>query len=319
MRKFFIYAFVLLFPLAVMAQSVAEISETVDDDKGFLTNLLEKNLSGAGRQVQIDGFQGALSSRATFREIRILDNDGAWLTLKNGAIQWNRSALLRRRVEIAELSAEEILLPRLPKGEQSDVQAEAPVFALPELPVSLAIEQIKADRVELGEPLIGVAAALRVNGGLSLEGGEGKAQLTIDRLDGPRGQFVLDAAYANETQILSLNLGLDEAKDGILVNLVNLYDKPAVTAQISGEGEIRNFAADIRLATDGTQRIAGRVSANGQQQDGDQGTAFRFQLGGDVATLLSPENRAFFGKDTQLLAEGWRADSGRLDIPKLDI
>jgi len=319
MRKFWIYVFVVLFPLGVMAQSVTEISEQTDDDKGFLTNLLEKNLSGDGRQVQIDGFEGALSSRATFREIRISDDEGAWLTLKNGAIQWNRSALLRRRVEIAELSAEEILLPRLPQGQESDVQAEAPVFALPELPVSLNIEKINADRVELGEPVIGVEGALRVSGGLSLEGGEGKAQLTIDRLDGPRGQFVLDAGYANETKILSLNLGLDEAKDGILVNLVNLYDHPAVTAQISGEGEIRNFAADIRLATDGTQRITGRVSANGEQQNGADGTAFKFQLGGDVATLLAPENRAFFGKNTQVLAQGWRADTGRLTIPELDI
>jgi translocation and assembly module TamB len=319
MRKFWIYAFAIMFPLAIMAQSVTEISENTDDDKGFLTNLLEKNLSGDGRQVQIDGFEGALSSRATFTEIRILDDDGAWLTLKNGAIQWNRSALLRRRVEIAELSAEEILLPRKPLSQDSDVQAEATVFALPELPVSLNIESIQADRVELGEPVIGVEGALRISGGLSLEGGEGKAQLTIDRLDGPRGQFVLDAGYANETQVLSLNLALDEAKDGILVNLANIYDKPAVTAQISGEGEIKNFAADIRLSTDGTQRISGRVSASSEQQDGADGTGFRFQLGGDVASLLSPENGAFFGKNTQVLAEGWRAETGRLEIPDLDI
>ncbi|WP_108500808.1 translocation/assembly module TamB domain-containing protein [Paracoccus indicus] len=319
MRKFFIILFALLFPLAVMAQSVTEISEEVDDDKGFLTNLLEKNLSGEGRQVLIDGFEGALSSRATFRQIQILDADGAWLTLKNGAIQWNRSALLRRRVEIAELSAEEILLPRLPQGGEADVQAEAPVFALPELPVSLTIEKIEANRVELGEPVIGVEGALSVTGGLSLEGGEGKAQLTIDRLDGPRGEFVLDAGYSNETKVLSLNLGLDEARDGILVNLANIHDHPAVTAQISGEGELRDFAADIRLATDGTQRITGRVSANGEQKNGAEGTAFRFQLGGDVATLLAPENRAFFGKNTQVLAEGWRAETGRLEIPNLDI
>ncbi|MEO1909372.1 MAG: translocation/assembly module TamB domain-containing protein [Paracoccus sp. (in: a-proteobacteria)] len=319
MRNFFILAFAILFPMTVMAQSVVELSQEAGDDKGFLTNLLEKNLSGEGRQVQIDGFDGALSSRATFREIRILDNEGAWLTLRNGAIQWNRSALLRRRVEIAELSAEQILLPRLPQGGEADVQAEAPVFALPELPVSLNIEKIQADRVELGEPVIGVEGALRIAGGLSLEGGEGKAQLTIDRLDGPRGEFVLDAGYSNETQVLSLNLALDEARNGILVNLANIHDRPAVTAQISGEGEIRNFAADIRLATDGTQRITGRVSANGEERQGAPGTAFRFQLGGDVATLLAPQNRAFFGKDTQLLAEGWRAETGRLEIPRLDI
>ncbi|MGR3248580.1 MAG: translocation/assembly module TamB domain-containing protein [Paracoccus sp. (in: a-proteobacteria)] len=306
----------LLFPLAALAQDADQTNE----DRGFLTGLLEDNLSGAGRQVTIDGFQGALSSRATFDEIRIADDEGVWLTLRNGAIQWNRSALLRRRIEIAELSAEEILLPRLPQGEESTVQAEAPVFALPELPVSINIEQIRAERVELGEPVIGVEAALSVNGSLSLEGGEGTAQLTIDRLDGPRGQFVLDAGYSNETGVLRLNLALDEAEDGLLVNLANIHDKPAVTAQISGEGELSDFTADIRLATDGQPRITGQVSANSDTgPDGTPGTAFRFQLGGDIATLLPPDDRAFFGQDTQLLAEGWRAETGRLEIPELDI
>ncbi len=65
MRTFWITLIAVLFPLAVMAQSVAELSAQVDDDRGFLTGLLERNLSGEGRQVVIEGFQGALSSRAT--------------------------------------------------------------------------------------------------------------------------------------------------------------------------------------------------------------------------------------------------------------
>lgn len=320
MRRFWIIAFAVLFPLGVLAQTVADLSAAVDDDRGFLTGLLERNLSGTDREVVIEGFQGALSSRATFTEMRISDGQGAWLTLRDGAIQWNRSALLRRRIEIAELSAAEILLPRLPQSEQPAVRTEARVFALPELPVALNIEQIRAGRVVLGEPVIGVEAALSVAGGLSLEGGEGNAQLTIDRLDGPRGQFVLDAGYSNETQVLRLNLGLDEAADGLLANLVNLYDKPALTAQISGEGQIRDFAADIRLATNGQPRITGRVSASGRTgPDGTPGTGFDFQLGGDVASLLRPQDRAFFGQETNVTARGWRAETGRLEIPELDI
>lgn len=320
MRRLWIILVALVFPLSVLAQSVAELSATVDDDRGFLTGLLERNLSDAGREVVIEGFEGALSSRATFREIRISDDDGTWLTLRDGAIQWNRSALLRRRIEIAELSAREILLPRMAQSDAPAVQAEAPVFALPELPVALMIEQIRADRVMLGEPVIGVEAALRIDGGLSLEGGEGQAQLTIDRLDGPRGQFVLDTAFSNVSQVLRLNLGLDEAAGGILANLVGIHDRPALTAQISGEGELRDFVTDISLATDGQPRITGQVSAMGTTDaDATPGTGFRFELGGDVASLLRPQDRAFFGTNTQLLAEGFRAETGRLSIPRLDI
>ncbi|SNR33104.1 DUF490 domain-containing protein [Paracoccus sediminis] len=322
MRTIWLVLFAVLFPLSVMAQTAAEISEQESDDRGFLTRLLERNLSSAGREVVIDGFDGALSSRATFRRITIADADGAWLTLNDGAIQWNRSALLRGRIEIAELSAREILLPRLPLGEERSPTAEARdfEFALPELPVAINIDQIRADRVDLGEPVIGLAAAISLTGGMSLEGGEGQAKLAIQRLDGPRGTFNLDAGYSNASQILRVNLTLDEAADGLLVNLIDLYDKPSVVAEISGEGRIRDFGVDIKLATDGLPRVTGRVSAaGGPNRAGDPGTNFSLQLGGDVASLLPPADRTFFGDQVQLRAQGWRGDDGRLQIPTLNL
>ncbi|WP_207100786.1 translocation/assembly module TamB domain-containing protein [Paracoccus shandongensis] len=323
MRKLWLIVFAILFPLSVMAQSAAEISQQESDDRGFLTRLLERNLSGAGRAVVIDGFQGALSSRATFRRITIADGDGTWLTLNDGAIQWNRSALLRGRIEIAEMSAREILLPRLPASEAKAPSPEAREFtgfSLPELPVGINIAQIRADRVELGEPVIGLAAAISMQGGMSLAGGEGQAKLAIQRLDGPRGSFNLDTGFSNASQILRVNLTLDEAADGLLVNLIDLYDKPSVVAEISGEGQIRDFGVDIKLATDGLPRVTGRVSASGgPDPQGNPGTNFRLQLGGDVASLLAPENRTFFGPDVQLLAEGWRGEDGRLAIPTLNL
>ncbi|WP_295042341.1 translocation/assembly module TamB domain-containing protein [uncultured Paracoccus sp.] len=322
MRRLWLVVFAILLPLAAMAQTAAEISQQESDDRGFLTRMLERNLSGAGRDVVIDGFQGALSSRATFRRISIADADGVWLTLNDGAIQWNRSALLRGRIEIAELSAREILLPRLPVGEERAPTAEAREFefALPELPVALNITQIRADRVELGEPVIGLAAAISMAGGMSLAGGEGQAKLAIQRLDGPRGTFNLDTGFSNTSQILRVNLTLDEAADGLLANLIDLYDKPSVVAEITGEGQIKDFGVDIKLATDGLPRVTGRVSAaGGPDQAGNPGTNFALQLGGDVAALLAPQNRSFFGNQVQLRAEGWRGDDGRLLIPTLDL
>ena len=302
------------------AQGIAELSQQVTDDRGFITRLLEENLSGAGRVVQISNFQGALSSRATFSELTIADADGVWLTLRDGAIQWNRSALLRRRIEIAELSAARIELPRLPGGQQDGPSPEVPEFRLPELPVGISIDRIQAGRVELGQPVIGIAAALSIDGSMNLSGGEGTAVLSIDRQDGPRGHFTLDTSYSNATRVLSLDLTLDEDRDGLLVNLVDLHDKPAVLAEIKGEGPLSDFVANITLATDGQPRITGQASATERPaDDGTPGTGFRLELGGDVASLLPPGNRAFFGDNTQLLAEGWRGEDGRLDLPVLMI
>ncbi|MDF3607305.1 translocation/assembly module TamB domain-containing protein [Paracoccus sp. DMF-8] len=300
-------------------QTVAEIAEeTQGDDQGFITRLLQEKLSGAGRQVHISGFQGALSSRATFRELTISDDDGTWITLQNGAIQWTRSALFLRRVEIQELSAETVILPRLPGGGDASAQsAEIPEFSLPVLPVGINIDKIAIGRLELGEPVIGLAAVASVSGSMKLAGGEGQADLTINRLDGPRGVFDLGASFSNETRVLDLNLDLDEDADGIFANLVGIEGRPAVKAEIKGQGPLSQFAADLRMATDGQDRVTGRVALNAAEQDGQPGTSFRVEMSGDIAALVPAEHKDFFGASSQLLAEGWRGQSGKLNIPAL--
>lgn len=317
-----VLAFLVLGPVSVRAQdaeqeNATEVLAEDDSDKGFITRFLQEQLSGSGRVVTIDGFEGALSSRATFTRLTISDKDGAWITLENGAIQWTRSALLARRVQIQELSAERLILPRLPVSEPAPLKVESPPFALPELPVSLNIEKLSIDRVELGEPVIGIAAAASVQGSMSLAGGEGEAKLAINRLDGPRGLFSLDGAFSNATRHLRVALDLDEDADGLFVNLVGMDGLPSVKAEIKGEGPLGEFAADLRLATSGQDRITGSMKLDPGQEEGAPGTNFRIEMGGDIATIVPPEHKAFFGRNSQLLAEGWRGQTGQLRIPVL--
>ena len=303
----------LLLPVTAPAQDAAE------DDRGFVTRFLEENLSGAGRTVVIDGFRGALSSRATFDKLTIADNEGIWITLNNGAISWTRSALLLGQVEIGELSAAEIILPRLPVSADEGRSPEAIEFSLPELPVSVNISKIDAARVEIGEPVIGEAAVVSVAGGMSLSGGEGAAKLSINRQDGKRGEFLLDGSYSNTSKVLGLDLVLDEDAGGIAVNMLDLPDHPALKMEVKGQGPLSDYTADITLATDGQPRITGKAMLKEQEQNGAPGHAFRLELGGDVSVLVQPDKRAFFGTNTQLLAEGWSGEAGGLSIPVLMI
>lgn len=112
-------ALLLCLPHASVAQS--------DDDRGYLQAFLEDSLSGAGRQVRIVGFAGALSSRATIDELTIADDEGIWLTLRDVSLDWSRSALLTGRLEVTELSVAEVLLPRKPVTPDTiDVPAPKP-------------------------------------------------------------------------------------------------------------------------------------------------------------------------------------------------
>ncbi|MFH5775383.1 translocation/assembly module TamB domain-containing protein [Paracoccus sp. NGMCC 1.201697] len=300
--------------------SAAEISEQVEDDRGFITRFLEEKLSGAGRQVVLEGFRGALSSRATFTRLTIADDQGVWITLENGALQWQRSALLGRRVQIEELSAERVILPRRPGGGPAGApQAETREFSLPQLPVSVNIDKISVGRVELGAPVMGLEAVLAVQGSMNLANGEGATNLTINRVDGPRGQFGLVTSFSNESRVLNLDLSLDEDKNGLFSNLVNMNGRPAVKAEIKGNGPLSDFAAEIQLATDGQPRVKGKVEVMAQAQDGAPGTAFRMDLDGDIAPLIKPDRQEFFAGQSRIRANGWRGQDGRLDVPELKV
>jgi translocation and assembly module TamB len=319
-RLLFALCLVLAVPLAAMAQeSAAEISQQVEDDKGFITRFLQEKLSGAGRQVTIDGFQGALSSRATFDRMTIADDHGVWITLENGIMSWSRSALLSRRVQIDELSAGRVILARLPGSGESAPQAEAREFSLPQLPIGVSIDKIQIGRVELGQAIIGQEAVIAIDGSMNLENGEGVTKLTIDRVDGPRGRFQLDAGFSNETRVLALDLKLDEDRNGLFTNIIKMNGRPAVQAQISGTGPLSDYRARIALTADGQPRVQGNVSVRAEPRDGAPGTAFLAQLDGDIATLTSPQNQQFFAGQSRIRAEGWRGSDGRLLVPELKV
>ncbi|WP_299043245.1 translocation/assembly module TamB domain-containing protein [uncultured Tateyamaria sp.] len=295
---------VLLWPLAALAQD--------EEDRGFIVGLLESSLGGEGRTVRIDGFAGALSSRATIERITIADSEGIWLTLEDVAMQWNRSALFRATIDIEELRAARIDLPRLPVARPNDLPApEAAPFALPDLPAAIRIAQLNLSEVVLGAPVLGEAAVLTVSGAAELAGGAGSAQLAARRTDGPRAAFDLNAAYANDTRDLTLDLGLSEGAEGLVSGLLNIPDRPSLDLSVAGAGALSDFNATLDLRTDDTPRLAGTLAL---QSTEDGPMAFDAALDGDVTALILPEYRSFFGPDVGLTARGSTDADGALTL-----
>ncbi|MFT4148851.1 MAG: translocation/assembly module TamB domain-containing protein [Paracoccaceae bacterium] len=310
----------ILFAAALAATPLAA-QETAQEreDRGYLAGLLEDNLSGAGRQVIIDGFQGALSSRATIDRLTIADDQGVWLTLNKVTLDWNRAALLRGRVSVNELSADEIIVARLPQAEAGTTapSPEAKPFSLPDLPVSVQIGKLSAPRIELGETILGEPLEGRLEAQASLAGGEGQVSLILERTDsGPSGKLQLSGSYANASRQLILDLSLAEGSGGIASRLIGLPGTPAVELSVKGQGAIEDFTARINLTSDGQPRLAGAVSLKGAQ-DGSQG--FAVDLGGDIAPLFLPEYAAFFGTDVKLVASGARTAAGVTELQALDL
>ncbi|MBD3679094.1 MAG: translocation/assembly module TamB domain-containing protein [Rhodobacteraceae bacterium] len=295
-----------------------------DDGPGYLTRLLQDNLSGAGREVRITGFEGALSSRAHLDTLTMADDTGVWLTIKDATLDWSRSALLSGAVEVTALSAAEIILDRLPSGgeEESALPTpEAQGFKLPELPVSISIGEISAESLRLGEPILGEAVEFKFSGAMSLADGEGEATLDVERAGDKTGVIAAEVAYANATDILKIDLELDEAADGIAARLLDLPGRPAVRLKASGDAPLSDFELSMSLATDGIDRVTGTIgtAVTRPSSDGLPRRLFRAALDGDIAPILPEDYRPFFGSSAQLNLSGAKLSDGRLRIDDLDV
>ena len=287
------------------------------DDRGYLTALLEDNLSGAGRDVTITGFAGALSSRASIDSLTIADDQGIWITLNGVVLDWSRSALLSGRVEVSELSAQEIILDRMPETEASTPSPEAGGFSLPNLPVSVNVGRLAADRIVLGESLLGEVVEGRLDAALSLEGGEGQARLELERTDdGTETRIALNAGFVNETRNLTIDLTAREAAGGIAARLLSLPGTPATDLTLTGSAPVDDFTANLRLATDGEERLSGTVAL---AADASGANAFDLDVRGNLAPLFLPEYAEFFGPEITLVASGRRGAGGDVSLQAFDL
>ncbi|MEM9434330.1 MAG: translocation/assembly module TamB domain-containing protein [Pseudomonadota bacterium] len=309
--------------IVILSVCMAGGASAQQDDRGFLTGLIEDALSDAGREVRIEGFEGALSSEATLARMTIADEQGIWLKLEGARLNWARSALLRGRLDVTALTADKLVISRAPdSGEAAIPNPEASGFALPDLPVFIEIDQLRVAEITLGAPLLGEEVRLSLDATLSLSEGSGEITLQANRLDSQTGRFDIAASYANQTQSLDLNIDLQEAADGIAARLLGLPDRPALALRIAGSGELDDFTSDIALSSDGINRLSGQVTLRADQGAGVQISPprrFDVDIEGDVTALFAPQYRPFFGEKLSLTARGQRDALGAIALDRFQL
>lgn len=284
-----------------------------ESDQDFLSGFLEDSLSDAGRVVSITGFEGALSSRATMASLSIADNAGIWLVLEGVTLDWSQSALLSGELVVNELSADHLLVTRLPASSDSALlAAEASGFNLPELPVSIALGKIAIDRIDLEAAVLGQTVEGRLDAALALASGVGQARLSLTRTGaGPTGAINLTAGFDNQTRMLDLSLIAGEGEGGLVATALGLPGTPATDFRLAGSGPVEDFAAELTLATGGEERLAGTITLSGEAED-----ALRLQaaLAGNPAPLFLPSYAGFLGSRLELSFDAVRFGSGAVEV-----
>ena len=268
------------------------------EEKGRFVRFVEDQISSDNVRIRLNGLDGTLSSDVRLASITIADREGVWLTIRDAQMTWNRSALLRGKLDIERLAAEAIEVTRRPLPDEGLPDPEASGFKVPDLPVEIVIGDLAVPQVVLAAPVAGLAATLSVDGSLKLEDGALDTDLAIVRKDGPGGSLTLKAAYAGSGETIAIDLDLSEPEGGIIATLADLEGRPPVRLTVKGEGSIDDLTTDIGFLAGGRPIVAGQVVLRGEQ-DGRRVTA---DLGGPLAAILPERLRPFVGEDSRLRA-----------------
>jgi translocation and assembly module TamB len=289
--------------------------ETPEEERGFFIDFVENQLSTDNRQIRIRGIQGVLSSEATIAEITIADREGVWLRIENAGIDWNRSALLRGRLDVQTLRADAIEVVRQPLPEEGLPSPEATPFRLPELPLAINLDALEIAHLSFGQSVFGLASELRATGNFVLANGSLDTSLQMERLDGPGGTLALQAGFRNETEALTVDLDLNEPADGIVANLLNIEGRPPVALSLEGSGPLGDLTLALTLDAAGERVLTGTARLD----QTDVGLAFSSDVRGPIARLVAPAFRDFFGDEASLTVNGTVKDAGGVAIEALTI
>ncbi|WP_262270150.1 translocation/assembly module TamB domain-containing protein [Microvirga yunnanensis] len=275
-------------------------------DQGVLANLISRLLSTPTTRVTIGSIEGALSSNAVIRDVRIADRDGVWLNLDRARLVWSRTALLTGRLQVDELSIDRLQIARRPLPAEEDAPvSDEPI--LPDLPVRVIVDRFALQELSLGQPVLGTQARLSAAGSAQLGNPSEGLDLTFEaqRLDAP-GRLSIDLTYVPQTNRLALNLMHQEPAGGIAARLMDLPGLPPVDLKLAGQGPLSDFAARLDFSAGPTIGAAGTATVRRTNAAYDA----NLDLAARIEGLLPAPAAPVFSGTTQVVGNVTVGDDG---------
>src|SRR5258707_3774177 len=305
--------------------------------KDWLAGLATRTLSGPGMAARVGTIEGTVPFDMHLSELRLADAEGEFLVATNLTLAVEPRALLRGRVEIARLSAEDIAVARLPDTKSSAASQPMNPLQLLHPPVAVVLHQLTIDAIRLAAPVLGEPVAFSVAGATSLTGGEASARLALQRMDGAPGQAELSLALTGQPARLNIALDIAEPSGLLLNRLLGREHGPSLVVSLTGDapladwhgtlaasaGDLARLNADLMIADSPSYRVSARgalaalpllppdlapvlgdnVGFEVQMRDAGEGSVVleRLSLGMAAATLAATGR--YDGRDATLAAE----------------
>ena len=216
----------------------------------LILDLVGKLTGGAVTATGVSGWPNALH----VDRLELRDAQGAWLIAEDVSLDWHPYKLATKEVAIDRVTAARLSIPRLQAAAPDATPAE-PASGPPSLPVTIDVQSLKVDRLELGAPVAGAAGVFSLDGSLALPALLlPTAHLHAVRLDGG-GDYRIDGTVTEPA--IDATIAVTEPPHGFIAQLAKLPDLGAISLQAKVAGPRTALATDVAL-TAGELRAAAR-------------------------------------------------------------
>ena len=232
------------FGLALFGVVVLVVAGNTGAGRAAIAQVIETASGGA---LQLQGLSGRFPGALHVARLEARDHEGTWLVVDNAQLDWSPLRILTGTLAIERLAAARVTVARPP------VNSGSSSGGVP--PMSILVDVLHIDRLDLAAPVAGVPAAIEVSGSLHFVSAQrGDVALELARLDGPgRYTFAGDMGAGGD----HVTIDAEEPAQGLMAEIAGLPDLGAlaVTAQLVGPRDAEHLTLDL---------AAGPMRAKGQ-------------------------------------------------------
>ncbi|MBB4955635.1 translocation and assembly module TamB [Agrobacterium vitis] len=278
----------------------------------LVSDLVASLVSKPNRIVAIDGLSGVLSGHLRVDDIRISDANGAYASLENLAIDWSPFSLLSKHFKASQIKADSITLTRTPLPATADTQDSSPSQSGFSLPLAITVDHVSLPDIRLGAAVLGTEQTYALQGNVAADQNTIDTDINLNRANQPDSTLSAKLAYAPNDNRLNINALLREPKGGVLVDLLQLPDRPALDMTLIGGGPLNDWKGQLQAALDGVPRL----EVDTTHTTNADGQAVTVTGSGAFDTLLPPNLRPLFAGITRIDIATRLASNGAITVER---
>jgi translocation and assembly module TamB len=281
-----------------------------------LAGLASRLASSDGLTVKIEGISGFVPSNMTIARIDAADATGPFASVENLHLAWHPLSLISGKVAISDLSADRVAVSRQPVLPPTPADSSSG-GGIPFIRV--ALDKLDIGRIELGEPVLGMAAVLNLQASARLvDPAEGLSlDFALLREDAP-GEIKGRVRYAPGdgigTDTLALDVTASEPAGGLVARLAQIEGLPPLSLSVKGDAPLNNWDGQIALDAG----AAGHLGGTAAVKEVETGRRIMLDLAGEIAGLVPTSIRPLFDAETTLIGSAIAEPEGRIAIEGLN-